>query len=206
MALPRLSPVSEGARWPSGEGIDLALLPLTEDELARRAGLPLVRGVEDGLGPWAAIGGQLPSGGVVEFIYYAKKPEPAGVILRADKGLAYSAVLDEALRIIGLSRKDLIYVSPLAAEPTTFTDLENALLQKGIRPRAIAINRTPLDNQYCIRWDGQSADVFYFERGLKMDHATFADKAPAIRHFMSMVLSDRSAYSDSDTRTNEQSS
>jgi len=47
MTSPQLSPVAEGTRWPSGEGVDLALLPLTEDELylsfeALRTGL--VRG------------------------------------------------------------------------------------------------------------------------------------------------------------------
>ena len=56
MSPPQLSPVTEGTRWPSGQCVDLALLPLSEDDLAARIGLPLVRGVEDGLGPWAGIG------------------------------------------------------------------------------------------------------------------------------------------------------
>jgi hypothetical protein len=115
MSSPRLSPVAEGTRWPSGEGVDLALLPLTEDELAARIGLPLVRGVEDGLGPWSGIGGRLPSGNAVEFIYYAMKPKPAGVILRLDKSACSSATFDEALQLVGLSREDLIYVSPVVA-------------------------------------------------------------------------------------------
>jgi hypothetical protein len=91
----------------------------------------------------------------------------------------------------------------MCADPTTFTDLENRLIDKGIRPRAIAINRTPLDNQYCIQWDGESAEVFYFERGIKMDLETFKDKAQAMQHFMAMVLADKSAYSRPDTRSNE---
>ena len=111
MRSPRLSPVPEGTRWPSGDGVDLALLPLTEDELATLIGLPLVRGIEDGLGPWAAIGGCLPSGAAVEFIHYAKKADPAGVILRADKSACYATILDEALKLIGLSRADVL-VSP----------------------------------------------------------------------------------------------
>ena len=63
----QLTPVPEGTRWPSGESVDLAVLSITADELATRIGLPLVRGVEDGLGPWAGIGGRLPSGDV-EFV------------------------------------------------------------------------------------------------------------------------------------------
>ena len=112
MSSPRLSPVVEGTRWPSGEGVEVALLLLTEDELSARVGLPLVRGVEDGLGPWAAIGGRMPSGNAVEFIYYTLKPKPSGVLLRLDKGACRPGVLDEALQIVGLSRADLISVSP----------------------------------------------------------------------------------------------
>jgi hypothetical protein len=68
------------------------------------------------------------------------------------------------------------------------------LIEKGISPRAIAINKTPRDNQYCIQWDGESAEVFYFEKGIKMDLLTFKEKDSAIRHFMAVVLADRSAY------------
>jgi hypothetical protein len=45
-----LTPVPEGTRWASGESVDLAVLPMTADELATRIGLPVVRGIEDGLG------------------------------------------------------------------------------------------------------------------------------------------------------------
>jgi hypothetical protein len=79
----------------------------------------------------------------------------------------------------------------------TFTDLENVLHYKGIQPRAIAINKTPLDNQYCIQWDGKMAEVYYFERGLQIGHLRFSEKARAIHYFMTMVLADRSAYSKS---------
>src|SRR5215471_1185142 len=106
-----LTPVPEGTRWPSGESVDLALLPMTADELATRIGLPLARGVEDGWGAWAAVGGRLPSGRDVEFICYAHKPSQ--VILRVDKRVPYSATLDEALQLVRMSRAQ-VRVSPLA--------------------------------------------------------------------------------------------
>jgi len=115
MSSPRLPPVTERPRWPSGEGVDLALLPLTDEELAARIGLPLVQGFDDGLGPWSGIGGRMPSGNAVEFIYYTKKPKPSGVILRLDKSACCPKTFDEALQLVGLSRADLIYVSPLVA-------------------------------------------------------------------------------------------
>jgi hypothetical protein len=108
----RLDPLPEGTRWPSGECVELAVLPLAEDELSTRIGLPLARGVEDGLGAWASVGGRLPSGSDVEFVCYAAMR--GKVILRADKGSRYSATLDEALQLVGLSRGE-VHVSPLAA-------------------------------------------------------------------------------------------
>ena len=87
------------------------MLSITADELATRIGLPLVRGVEDGLGPWAGIGGRLPSGRDVEFVCYAQIPHQ--VTLRVDKRVPYSAALDEALQLVGLSRAE-VSVNPVA--------------------------------------------------------------------------------------------
>ena len=107
----KLTPVPEGTRWATGESVDLAVLPIDADELAARTGLPLVRGVEDGLGAWAGIGGRLPSGRDVEFIWYAALPRQ--VTLRVDKGVPYPATLDEALQVVGLARAE-VRVNPLA--------------------------------------------------------------------------------------------
>src|SRR5690348_263457 len=105
MKPPKLSPVPEGTNWPSGSSIDLALVPLTMDDLAERLGMPLLRGIEDGLGHWAALGGRLPSGIDVEFICYAHIPH--SVILRVDKHAPFAAALDVALALLQLSCKDL---------------------------------------------------------------------------------------------------
>lgn len=111
MKPPKLSQVTEGTRWPSGESVDLALLPLTEDQLADRVGLPLVHGVEAGLGRWGGIGGRLPSGTDVEFVCYAHIP--TSVVVRVDKKAHHATAFAEALELVGLSRSDLKHVSPL---------------------------------------------------------------------------------------------
>ena len=111
MSAPKLTPVPQGTRWPSGEGVDVAVLPITADELSSRIGLPLVHDIEDGLGAWTGIGGRLPSGRDVEFICYSAVPQQ--VFLRVDKRAPYSATLDEALRLVGLSRAE-VRVSRLA--------------------------------------------------------------------------------------------
>ena len=85
---------------------------VTESELATRIGLPLLHGVEDCFGPWAAIGGRLPSGYDVEYVCYTR--EPNIVWLRADKNAPYSEVLDEALQLVQLTRSQ-VEISPLVA-------------------------------------------------------------------------------------------
>ncbi len=105
MSALKLTPVPQGTRWPSGEGVDIAVLPITADELSSRIGLPLVHAIEDGLGAWSGIGGRLASGREVEFICYAALPQQ--LILRVNKGVAYSEVLDEVLQLVRLSRSDV---------------------------------------------------------------------------------------------------
>lgn len=119
---PRLSPVPEGTRWPSGECVDLAVLPLSEGELAERIGLPLAHGFQDGCGPWSGIGGRLLSGVDVEFVCYAHIPK--SVILRMDKQAPHAAVFDEALALVGLSRGDLKNVSSLVTAGTNPDQLD----------------------------------------------------------------------------------
>lgn len=111
MSAPNLTPVPQGTRWPSGEGIDIAVLPITADELSSRIGLPLVHDIEDGLGAWSGVGGRLPSGREVEFVCHAHLPRQ--VFVRVDKRAPYSSALDEALQAVGLSRAE-VRVVPLA--------------------------------------------------------------------------------------------
>lgn len=82
----------------------------------------------------------------------------------------------------------------MGTKPTTFTELENELLASGIAAGAMAINCIPVDGQHCIQWDGKLVEVFYSERGIKLDLETFDDPVSAIRLFKTRVLADRSAY------------
>ena len=76
----------------------------------------------------------------------------------------------------------------------TFTDLEQAMIAKGIDPNALAINEVPRDCQYCIQCDGETTEVFRFERGIKGDLATFKDVSAAMEFYQALVYSDQSAY------------
>jgi hypothetical protein len=107
-----LSPVPQGTRWPSGDGVDLAMLSLSIEEIAERIGLPLAHGFEDGFGRWSAIGGRLPSGTDIEIICYLRIPQ--SVFVRVDKRANHAAALDEALAQFKLARTDLKHVFPLA--------------------------------------------------------------------------------------------
>ena len=76
----------------------------------------------------------------------------------------------------------------------TFTELEHAMVAKGIRRDHLAINEVPVDCQYCIQYDGTLTEVFRFERGIKGDLATFKDTAAAMKYFEKLVYSDPSVY------------
>jgi hypothetical protein len=76
----------------------------------------------------------------------------------------------------------------------TFNELEKLMIERGIRRGMLAINEIPKDGQYCIQFDGKTTEVFRFERGIKMDLATFADISAAMTHYQSLVLEDQSAF------------
>ena len=60
--------VESGAAWPSGRSKPLAQLDVDDAWVVRVGGSTLASGVEDGLGPWVGIGGQLPSGTCIELL------------------------------------------------------------------------------------------------------------------------------------------
>jgi hypothetical protein len=106
------SVVPEGTPWPSGDYYDLAHLPIDEASLQRVIGVPLMSGVEDGLGRWVAIGLTLRSGVAVEIIRYDDSPGPPGFVARADTGADLAVALDELLSLFSLSRDQLWWISP----------------------------------------------------------------------------------------------
>src|SRR5688572_29085038 len=62
--------IARGTPWPSGRPKALAQLDVDDAWVVNVAGVPLISGVEDGLGPWVGIGGKLPSGTCVELLRY----------------------------------------------------------------------------------------------------------------------------------------
>ena len=102
----------EGTPWPSGLGVDLAELPISEDHIRSIVGVPLVRGVEDGLGPWSAIGLMFVSGAHVEIISYDEVIGPPHFIVLADSNADFDAVLRDVLALFKIERNSLAWVSP----------------------------------------------------------------------------------------------
>ncbi|WP_156397950.1 MULTISPECIES: hypothetical protein [unclassified Duganella] len=114
--------------WPSGDSLDLALLLITPSEVAASVGATATAGVEPGLGPWTAIGIQLPSGVVVELIEYAERPRLAGTIARVDRDLVLPNVLDELLLVLELGFADLPWISKLITSNNAFQPTPSARL------------------------------------------------------------------------------
>lgn len=114
--VPPFTVVTPGILWPSGDYADLAILDMSEDDLCRRLGVPLVEGIEEGMGPWRAIGLRLASGVFIELIVYAHTARD-GFDLRVDRPFLRSEVLAEALVSLELERAAVTWVSPLIQEP-----------------------------------------------------------------------------------------
>lgn len=121
-------PAPNAYTWPSGDCVDLALLPITPREVAASVGSTAIAGVETGLGPWTAVGIQLPSGVVVELIEYVERPGPVGTIARVDRNFALANVLDEILRVFELQFSDLPWVSQLMAPNNAFQPMPSSRL------------------------------------------------------------------------------
>ena len=111
--------VPEGTRWPSGDYISLAELAVDRQWVSDRIGAPLVAGIEDGLGPWVAIGLELGSGLAVELIEYEWAPGPRVFEVRVDRGANPALALESVLAVLGLSRDRLRWISPLVEVPST---------------------------------------------------------------------------------------
>jgi hypothetical protein len=103
-----------GTRWPSGDFRDIAILPIDENAVSDKFRAPLHRGVESGLGPWAALGIQHSGGALVELICYQYIPPPSGFIVRIDSAEKFSEILDAVLGTFNLQREQLPWISELA--------------------------------------------------------------------------------------------
>lgn len=108
-------PVSPGERWPSGDYLDVATLPVSEPELAKLLGMQPLRGVEEGLGAWIAFGGRL-DGVAIALVRHESRPGPAGFILSVDSAAAPEPVLTALLDALGMSASALTWIRGTVAD------------------------------------------------------------------------------------------
>ena len=108
----RFEIVPEGARWSGRDYVSAALIPIAPEKLAELVGVPLVRGVESGLGSWEAIGLRLKSGTLVELIRYLAKPGPPGFEVRVDNNANIAVALQEVIAALGVPSQSVAWVSP----------------------------------------------------------------------------------------------
>lgn len=99
-----------GARWPSGDFKEVALLDVSSDFLESATGKELQKGEEVGLGGWQAMGAKLGSGSVIELISYQGHKPPC-FILRVDVGCNVFQVVEETLHALNIGKESLIWVA-----------------------------------------------------------------------------------------------
>ena len=75
-----------------------------------------------------------------------------------------------------------------------YTDLSDRLKAKGIIVSSYVINDYPTDNTYYIQNSGSGIQVFYSERGLKLDIKEFKSSKAAIKYFESWIIKDPTVF------------
>ena len=95
------TPWNRERRWPSGRYDEIAEIDLTDEAIVGRLGRPLLRGVQDGMGPWRAEGFRLSTGEVMELIFY-EYYEGQCDILRVDQGTPIAAAITHFLEAFDL--------------------------------------------------------------------------------------------------------
>jgi hypothetical protein len=88
-------------RWPSGDYDEIAEIALTDAAIEIRLGRPLLRGVQEGLGPWRADGFRLSTGEVMELIFY-EFYQGQCYCLRVDRGTPIDAAIAHFLEAFDL--------------------------------------------------------------------------------------------------------
>ena len=69
-------------------------------------------------------------------------------------------------------------------------DLKKYLAHKRVYKNIIGIDELPMMEGYCIYDARSEIEVFYYERGQKMDNKSFQDINEAISYFKNWVLTD----------------
>ena len=106
-----LKTVEPGTRWPSGDSLVIAELDVSVEWVSKLFGTQLIEGVEEGLGSWVGIGGQLPSGRPIELVKYQMQD---WFQLRADSASPIRPVLEEFRKVSAISDSQISWVVPSA--------------------------------------------------------------------------------------------
>lgn len=94
---------TESLFWKSGNYREIATVALTDQEIVKATGLKIISGVEDGLGEWLAVGGELSTGDLVEIIRYKDSPNPADYIIRIDFEADINSVFALIFKELGIN-------------------------------------------------------------------------------------------------------
>ena len=69
-------------------------------------------------------------------------------------------------------------------------ELKKYLARKGVYKNIVGIDELPMMEGYCIYDARSEIEVFYYERGQKMDNKSFQSITEAISYFKNWVLTD----------------
>ena len=78
----------------------------------------------------------------------------------------------------------------------TVDDLKTGLLKRGLRPNAVSFQNGALTaaEQYCIDFDNNVWEVYYFERGNKNDLKQFNDEQAACAYLLKILEADKTVW------------
>ncbi len=94
---------TETLSWKSGNCREVATIELTDQEIVNATGLNIISGLEEGLGEWLAVGGELSTGDQVEIIRYKDSPDPTHYIIRIDFEANINTVVALFFKELGIS-------------------------------------------------------------------------------------------------------
>lgn len=105
-----------GAQWPNCGYMELALLEIGPAYVEAMLSMNLLKGDEEGLGLWKAIGFSMENGAMVELVLHEASPT-AGFVVRADSLHATEETLIGVLRLLGIGKNFVKWMNPILCLP-----------------------------------------------------------------------------------------
>ncbi|MGN7830407.1 hypothetical protein ACTJI2_02190 [Pseudoxanthomonas sp. 22568] len=96
--------------------MELALLEIGPAYVEAMLSMNLLKGDEEGLGLWKAIGFSMENGAMVELVLHEASPM-AGFVVRADSLHATEETLIGVLRLLGIGKKFVKWMNPQLCLP-----------------------------------------------------------------------------------------